>query len=87
VRHRRPRVPSIIVGSFATAIVALSRRRISVRTEPLLVQARVDATRLDIAARSNGRVKGNKPVERPITFAAGVVLFRSYPRRVANKIK
>jgi HlyD family secretion protein len=45
------------------------------RPEPLLVQGEVDATRLDIAARVDGRVK-EIPVERGQNVAAGAVLVR-----------
>jgi HlyD family secretion protein len=66
------RVPSIIVGIVAAAIVALSVFYL-LRPEPLLVQGEVDATRLDIAARVDGRVK-EIPVERGQNVSAGVVL-------------
>jgi HlyD family secretion protein len=66
------RVPSIIVGIVAAAIVALSVFYL-LRREPLLVQGEVDATRLDIAARVDGRVK-EIPVERGQNVAAGMVL-------------
>jgi HlyD family secretion protein len=45
------------------------------RPEPLLVQGEVDATRLDIAARVDGRVK-EIPVERGQNVPAGAVLVR-----------
>src|ERR1700684_1484133 len=66
------RTPSIIVGVVATAVVALSVFYL-LRPEPLLVQGEVDATRLDIAARVDGRVK-EIPVERGQNVAAGAVL-------------
>jgi HlyD family secretion protein len=49
------RVPSIVVG---LVVVAVAGRSIwfLVRGEPLLVQGEADATRLDIAARVDGRV-------------------------------
>ena len=56
------RAPSIIVGIVAAAVVALSVFYL-LRPEPLLVQGEADATRLDIAARVDGRVKAI-PVER-----------------------
>ena len=46
-----------------------------VRPQPLLVQGEVDATRLDIAARVDGRV-AEIPVERGQNVAAGAVLVR-----------
>src|SRR3984957_2954056 len=66
------RVPSIIVGIVAAVIVALSVFYL-LRPEPLLVQGEVDATRLDIAARVDGRVK-DIPVERGQNVPAGAVL-------------
>src|ERR1700760_4597007 len=66
------RAPSIIVGSVAAVVVALSIFYL-LRPEPLLVQGEVDATRLDIAARVDGRVK-EIPVERGQNVRAGAVL-------------
>ena len=66
------RAPSIIVGIVAAAVAALSVFYL-LRPEPLLVQGEVDATRLDIAARVDGRVK-HIPVERGQNVAAGTVL-------------
>ena len=68
------RVPSIIVGTVAVAVVALSVFYL-LRPTPLLVQGEVDATRLDIAARVDGRVK-EIPVERGQNVPAGAVLVR-----------
>jgi HlyD family secretion protein len=68
------RAPSIIVGIVAAAVAALSVFYL-LRLEPLLVQGEVDATRLDIAARVDGRVK-EIPVERGQNVAAGAVLVR-----------
>jgi HlyD family secretion protein len=67
-------LPSIIVGCVIAAIVALSIWYL-VRPEPLLVQGEVDATRMDIAARVDGRV-GDIPVERGQDVPAGAVLVR-----------
>ena len=64
-------VPSIIVGIVVAAVAGLSIWYL-VRGEPLLVQGEVDATRLDIAARVDGRVAGI-PVERGQDVAAGAV--------------
>src|SRR5580692_5891148 len=68
------RAPSIIVGIVGAAVVGLSLFYLS-RSEPLLVQGEVDATRLDIAARVDGRVK-EIPVERGQNVPAGAVLVR-----------
>src|SRR5256714_12157803 len=66
------RAPSIIVGIVAAAVVALSVFYL-LRPEPLLVQGEVDATRLDIAARVEGRGK-QIPVERGQNVPAGAGL-------------
>jgi HlyD family secretion protein len=77
------RVPSIIVGIVAAVIVALSIFYL-LRPEPLLVQGEVDATRLDIAARVDGRVK-EIPVERGQNVAARAVLVQiDNPETVAK---
>src|SRR6202162_6721226 len=68
------RTPSIIVGIVAAVVVALSVFYL-LRPEPLLVQGEVDATRLDLAARVDGRVK-EIPVERGQNVPAGAVLVR-----------
>jgi HlyD family secretion protein len=77
------RAPSIIVGIVAAAVVALSAFYL-VRPEPLLVQGEADATRLDIAARVDGRVK-QIPVERGQNVAANATLVRiDNPETVAK---
>src|ERR1700727_831122 len=77
------RVPSIIVGIVAAVVVGLSIFYL-LRPEPLLVQGEADATRLDIAARVDGRVK-EMPVERGQNVPAGAVLFRiDNPETVAK---
>jgi HlyD family secretion protein len=65
-------VPFIIVALVIAAVAGLSIWYL-VRPEPLLVQGEVDATRLDIAARVDGRV-GEIPVERGQNVSAGAVL-------------
>jgi HlyD family secretion protein len=77
------RTPSMIVGTVATVVVALSLFYL-LRPEPLLVQGEADATRLDIAARVDGRVK-EIPVERGQNVPAGAVLLRiDNPETVAK---
>ena len=77
------RTPSIIVGVVAVVVVALSVFYL-LRPEPLLVQGEVDATRLDIAARVDGRVK-EIPVERGQNVPANAVLVRiDNPETVAK---
>jgi HlyD family secretion protein len=68
------RRPTIIVSVVAAAVVALSLYYL-IRGEPLLVQGEVDATRLDLAARVDGRV-GEVPVARGQDVPANAVLVR-----------
>src|ERR1700738_5113871 len=84
-KNTRPatRTPSIIVGIVAAAVVALSVFYL-LRPEPLLVQGEADATRFDIAARVDGRVK-EIPVERGQNVPANAVLVRiDNPETVAK---
>ena len=82
-RKSATRVPSIIVATVAEAVMVLSLYYL-LRPAPLLVQGEVDATRLDIAARVDGRVK-EIPVERGQNVAAGAVLLRiDNPETVAK---
>lgn len=73
-QHSPTRTPSIIVGIIAIGVIALSVFYL-LRPQPLLVQGEVDATRLDIAARVDGRVK-EIPVERGQNVPANAVLVR-----------
>src|SRR6186713_1562686 len=73
-RHRLQRAPSIIVALVVVAVAGLSIWYL-VRPQPLLVQGEVDATRLDIAARVDGRV-GEVPVARGQNIDANAVLAR-----------
>jgi len=70
--HAVTRTPSIIVGIVAAVVVGLSAFYL-LRPEPLLVQGEADATRFDIAARVDGRVK-EIPVERGQNVPANAVL-------------
>jgi HlyD family secretion protein len=84
-KNTRPatRAPSIIVASIAAVVVALSLFYL-LRAEPLLVQGEADATRFDIAARVDGRVK-QIPVERGQNVPANAVLVRiDNPETVAK---
>src|SRR5258705_3051817 len=77
------RAPSIIVGIVAAVVVALSVFYL-LRPEPLLVQGEVDATRLDIAERVEGRGK-QIPVERGQNVLAKAVLVKiDNPETVAK---
>lgn len=75
--------PAVIVGVATAAIATLSIWYL-VRGEPLLLQGEVDATRLDIAARVDGRV-AEIPVMRGQDVAANAVLVRiDNPETVAK---
>jgi HlyD family secretion protein len=67
------RTPAIIVTGIVAAIVGLSLWYL-VQPQPLVIQGEADATRIDIAARVDGRV-GNRPVSRGDNVAAGQLLF------------
>ena len=80
------RVPAIIVAAVAAVVIALSAYYL-LRPVPLLVQGEVDATRLDIAARVDGRVK-EIPVERGQNVPAGAVLVRiDNPETLAKHVQ
>jgi len=68
------KAPAIILALVIVSIAALSIWYL-VRPEPLLLQGEVDATRLDIAARVDGRV-ADIPVVRGQNVSAGAVLVR-----------
>ena len=77
------RAPTAILAIVILAVAALSIWYL-VRPEPLLLQGEVDATRLDIAARVDGRV-AEIPVERGQNVDAGAVLVRiDNPEQVAK---
>jgi HlyD family secretion protein len=81
---RSSRLPSIIVAAVAAAIAGLSVWYL-VRPQPLLVQGEVDATRLDIAARVDGRL-AEIPVIRGQDIAAGAILVRiDNPETIAKR--
>lgn len=78
-RGRKPparevaRTPAIIVTLIVTAIVGLSLWYL-VQPQPLVIQGEADATRIDIAARVDGRVS-QRPVSRGENVAAGQLLY------------
>jgi HlyD family secretion protein len=71
---RVARMPAIIVTIVICAVVGLSLWYL-VQPQPLIIQGEADATRIDIAARVDGRV-GQRPVERGDNVTAGQLLFR-----------
>jgi HlyD family secretion protein len=68
------RAPAIIITVIICAVVGLSLWYL-VQPQPLIIQGEADATRIDIAARVDGRV-GQRPVERGSNVAAGQLLFQ-----------
>jgi HlyD family secretion protein len=76
-QHERPTGSATAAAAIVTLIVAgivgLSVWYLA-RPQPLIVQGEADATRIDIAARVDGRV-GKRPVERGQNVAAGQLLF------------
>ncbi len=66
------RVATLIVTVSVAAIVGLSLWFL-VQPQPLIVQGEADATRIDVAARVDGRV-ATRPIERGDSVAAGQVL-------------
>src|ERR1700693_4414255 len=76
VRHRPTtvaRAPAIIVTVIVTAIFGLSLWYL-VQPQSVVIQGEADATRIDIAARIDGRV-GQRPVSRGDNVTAGQLLF------------
>jgi HlyD family secretion protein len=73
-RFTPAKAPAIILAGIIVGVAALSLWYL-VRPEPLLLQGEVDATRLDIAARVDGRV-ADIPVVRGQNVSAGAVLVR-----------
>ena len=71
---RTSKAPVFLLAVVVVTIAALSLWYL-IRPEPLLVQGEVDATRLDIAARVDGRGAAI-PVVRGENLAAGTVLVR-----------
>jgi HlyD family secretion protein len=71
-RQRTSRVAAIIVAITVAAIVGLSLWYVA-QPQPLVVQGEADATRIDIAARVDGRV-GARPITRGQEVGKGDVL-------------
>ncbi|HXZ17189.1 MAG TPA: efflux RND transporter periplasmic adaptor subunit [Roseiarcus sp.] len=71
--RRVARGPAILAILIVLGIVGLSLWYLA-QPQPLLVQGEADATRIDIAARVEGRV-AKRPVERGDNVAAGQILY------------
>jgi HlyD family secretion protein len=72
-RRSAARGPAILAILIVLGIVGLSLWYLA-QPQPLLVQGEADATRIDIAARVEGRV-AKRPVERGDNVAAGQILY------------
>jgi HlyD family secretion protein len=86
-RRRRdaPRGPAIVATAIVVGVAALSLWYLA-EPQPLLVQGEADATRIDIAARVEGRV-GKRPVERGDNVAAGQVLYEIDNPELLTKLR
>ncbi|MGO4439815.1 HlyD family secretion protein [Rhizobium sp. RAF56] len=82
---RPSRAAALIVTLTVAMIVGLSLWYL-VQPQPLLVQGEANATRIDIAARVDGRV-GERPAERGQNVAAGQVLVRIDNPQILSKLK
>src|SRR5690349_10335679 len=84
-KYRRSALPAVLVAVVVLAITALALWY-AVQPQPLLVQGEADATRIDIAARVDGRV-GQRPIERGDTVAAGQLLVAIDNPELLTKLK
>ena len=82
---RVARTPAIIVTIIVSAIFGLSLWYL-VQPQPLIIQGEADATRIDIAARVDGRV-GRRPVSRGDNISAGQVLFEIDNPELVTKLR
>ena len=79
------RAPALVVTIIVAAIVGLSLWYL-VQPQPLMIQGEADATRIDIAARVDGRV-GERPVERGDNVAAGQLLYEIDNPELVTKLE
>jgi HlyD family secretion protein len=77
--------PAVIVTIIICAVVGLSLWYL-VQPQPLIIQGEADATRIDIAARVDGRV-GRRPVERGDNVTAGQLLFEIDNPELVTKLR
>ncbi len=83
--HAVARTPAIIVTMIVIAIVGLSLWYL-VQPQPLVIQGEADATRIDIAARVDGRVE-KRPVSRGDNVAAGQLLLQIENPELLTKLR
>ena len=79
------RAPALVVALIVATIVGLSLWYL-VQPQPLIIQGEADATRIDIAARVDGRV-GKRPVSRGENVAAGQLLYEIENPELLTKLK
>jgi HlyD family secretion protein len=79
------KTPAIIVSLIVAAVVGLSLWYL-VQPQPLTIQGEADATRIDIAARVDGRV-AKRPVSRGENIAAGQLLFEIDNPELLTKLR
>ena len=82
---RVARAPAIIVTLIIAAIVGLSLWYL-VQPQPIVIQGEADATRIDIAARVDGRV-AKRPVERGDNVVAGQLLYEIDNPELVTKLR
>jgi HlyD family secretion protein len=82
---KAPRMAAFVVTASVLAIVLLSLWYL-VQPQPLLIQGEADATRIDIAARVDGRVLA-RPVERGDNVTAGQVVVTIDNPELVTKLK
>jgi HlyD family secretion protein len=73
VPPKTTRTAAVLVAIIVAAVFGLTLWYL-VQPQPLLVQGEADATRIDIAARVEGRV-ARRPVERGDNVASGAILY------------
>lgn len=83
--HSPSRTPATIVTFIVAAVVGLTLWYL-VQPQPLTIQGEADATRIDIAARVDGRV-AKRPVSRGQNVAAGEVLFEIENPELLTKLR
>ncbi len=80
-----PKAPAVIVTLIVAAIFGLSLWYL-VQPQPVIIQGEAGATRIDIAARVDGRV-AQRPVSRGENVAAGQLLFEIDNPEVLTKLQ
>src|SRR5580693_5104856 len=84
-RRSAARTPAILAALIVIAVAGLSLWYLA-QPQPLLVQGEADATRIDIAARVDGRV-AKRPVERGDNVAAGQLLYEIDNPELVTKLR